>query len=126
MRDGVATNGFAVVVDGAAVTNAAVTVTGAGLARALSINLANDAASVQLVGGSANDLLAGGNGNDSFEGRGGADAITGGGGNDTVSYLSSALAVGVNLATGAGSGGDAAGDTLIGIENVSGSNQGDI
>jgi Ca2+-binding RTX toxin-like protein len=124
--DGVATNGFAVVIDGAAVTNAAVTVAGTGLARALSINLANDAASVQLLGGSGNDLLVGGNGNDSFEGRGGADAIAGGGGIDTVSYLSSALAVGVNLATGAGSGGDAAGDTLVGIENVSGSNQGDI
>ena len=107
-------------------TNAAVTIHGGGLAQALSVNLANDAANVTLKGGSGNDTLVGGSGDDFFEGGGGADAIAGGGGNDTVSYRSSALAVGVNLATGLGSGGDAVGDTLTGIENVLGSDQGDI
>ena len=115
-----------VTIDGAAVTNAAVNIDGSWLPRALSVNLANDAANVILKGGSGNDTLVGGKGDDFFDGGAGADAITGGGGNDTVSYASSALAVGVNLATGLGSGGDATGDTLIGIENVFGSNQGDV
>jgi Ca2+-binding RTX toxin-like protein len=124
--DGVAANTFLVIVDGAAVTNAAVAIAAGGFTRALSVNLANDAATVQLVGGSGSDLLVGGSGNDSFQGGAGADAIAGGAGIDVVSYLASTLAVGVNLATGAGSGGDAAGDILVGIENLIGSNQGDI
>jgi Ca2+-binding RTX toxin-like protein len=115
-----------VAIDGAAVTAAGVAIHAGGFGPALSVNLANDAASVTLEGGSGNDLLVGGSGDDFFHGGGGADAIAGGGGNDTVSYRSSALAVGVNLATGLGSGGDAAGDTLTGIENVLGSDQGDI
>ena len=77
-------------------------------------------------GGSGNDTLVGGNGDDFLEGGAGADVVVGGGGSDTVSYLSSALPVGVDLATGLGSGGDAAGDTLSGIEKVFGSSQGDI
>ena len=121
-----ATDALQVAIDGAAVTNAAVNIDGTFLPRALSVNLANDAANVILRGGSGNDTLVGGKGDDFFDGGGGADAITGGGGNDTVSYASSALAVGVNLATGLGSGGDATGDTLISIENVFGSNQGDL
>src|SRR5262249_41341627 len=107
------------------VTNAAVNIDGSALPRALSVNLANDAANVILTGGNGNDTLVGGQGDDFFDGGGGADAITGGGGNDTVSYLSSALAVGVDLTTGPGTGG-ATGDMLTGIENLWGSNQGDI
>ena len=80
-----------------------------------------------LEGGSGNDQLVGGSGNDFFDGGGGSDdTLVGGGGSDTVSYLSSALPVGVDLTTGLGSGGDAAGDTLSGIEKVFGSGQGDI
>jgi Ca2+-binding RTX toxin-like protein len=119
-------DGLQVAVDGTAVINAAVTIHGGGFVPALSVNLANDAANVTLEGGSGNDLLVGGSGDDFFQGGGGADAITGGAGIDTVSYRSSVLAVGVNLATGLGSGGDAVGDTLTGIENVLGSDQGDI
>src|SRR5262249_11019621 len=119
-------DGRQVAVDGTAVTNAAVTIHGGGFAQGLSVNLANDAANVTLEGGSGNDLLVGGSGDDFFQGGGGADAIAGGGGIDTASYRSSALAVGVNLATGLGSGGDAAGDTLTGIENGLGRDQGDI
>jgi Ca2+-binding RTX toxin-like protein len=121
-----AIDGLQVVIDGGAVTNAAVTIHGGGFAQAMSVNLANDVANVTLEGGSGSDLLVGGGGADFFQGGGGADAIAGGGGIDTVSYRSSALAVGVNLATGLGSGGDAAGDTLTRIENVLGSDQGDI
>jgi Ca2+-binding RTX toxin-like protein len=71
---------------------------------------------VIVKGGSGNDTLVGGNGDDLLEGGAGADVVVGGGGSDTVSYLSSALPVGVDLTTGLGSGGDAAGDTLSGIE----------
>ena len=41
--------------------------------------------------------------------------------NNTASYEHSASAVNVSLATGTGHGGDAEGDTLINIENLTGS-----
>lgn len=59
-----------------------------------------------------------------FSGSAG-NVIDGGAGSDTVSYLLSTKGVGVNLATGAVSGGFAAGDTLSRIENVTGSNHAD-
>ena len=122
---GHAIDGLQVIVDGAVVTNAMVNIDGSGLGKALSVNLANDIANVTLRGGSGNDTLVGGTGDDFFDGGGGGDVIAGGIGIDTVSYASSALSVGVNLATGLGSGG-AAGDILSGIEKLFGSNQGDV
>ena len=104
---GHAIDGLQVIVDGAVVTNAMVNIDGSGLRKALSVNLANDIANVTLRGGSGNDTLVGGTGDDFFDGGGGGDAIAGGIGIDTVSYASSALSVGVNLATGLGSGGAA-------------------
>ena len=74
-----------VTVDGAAVTNAAVTIDGSGLAPALSVNLANDAANVTLRGGSGNDQLVAGSGNDFVEGGAGDDTLNGGAGNDAMS-----------------------------------------
>lgn len=82
-----------------------------------------------LVGYAGNDLLYGGNGDDVFEGGLGADLIDGGansastevGWGDTARYVRSASAVQVDLSTGAGTGGDAEGDSLVGIENVVGS-----
>ncbi|MGO4841892.1 calcium-binding protein, partial [Rhizobiaceae sp. 2RAB30] len=59
-------------------------------------------------------------GDDVLAGLGGADQLVGGAGIDTIVYQSSAAAVTINLATGAASGGDALGDTLIDIENVEG------
>src|SRR5581483_11860800 len=50
-----------------------------------------------------------------------ANVLNGGGGIDTVTYAASAAAVDVSLATGSGSGGDAEGDTLIDVENLTGS-----
>ena len=67
------------------------------------------------------NTLTGGAGDDVLAGLGGADVLDGGTGSDTVSYAASGAAVTVNLATGAASGGDAQGDTLISIENVIGS-----
>ena len=55
-----------------------------------------------------------------------ADNITGGDGIDTVAYSGSALAVAVDLNSGAGLGGDAQDDVYITIENATGSAFADI
>ena len=72
-------------------------------------------------GGAGADKMSGEDGNDTFIGGAGADYMSGGTGIDTVDYGASAAAVVVNLNTGTGSGGDAAGDTLVEIENLVGS-----
>src|SRR5262249_23181554 len=74
-----------------------------------------------LNGGGGNDTLNGGDGNDTLQDGSGADQLVGGDGIDTASYADSASAVTVSLATGTGSGGDAEGDTLSQIENLTGS-----
>ncbi|MGL4965276.1 MAG: beta strand repeat-containing protein [Inquilinus sp.] len=81
----------------------------------------NDAAISLLDGGAGDDALAG----DGEQGAGGADILIGGTGNDTAYYDNSGGAVQVSLTTGTGTGGDAEGDTLTGIENLVGSNSGD-
>ncbi|WP_221931613.1 esterase-like activity of phytase family protein [Palleronia caenipelagi] len=82
-----------------------------------------------LQGEVGNDLLLGGQGDDVLSGGEGADRLIGGSGRDTADYSTSAEGVHVILGgTGRGllsraavSGGDAAGDSLVSIENVSGS-----
>jgi hypothetical protein len=79
-----------------------------------------------LYGGTGNDILYGGTGNTFFEGGAGADQLIGGvnstGTNvNTASYANSGAGVTVNLVTGAGTGGDAQGDTLSNIQNLKGS-----
>lgn len=74
-----------------------------------------------LFGGAGNDRLLGNGGNDTLIGGIGADYLSGGSGTDLADYSTSADGVTVNLATGGGTGGDAAGDTLTGIEYVTGS-----
>ncbi len=87
--------------------------------------LSGDGGSNLLSGGAGNDTLIGGAGDDILIGGAGADRLEGGLGIDTVSYASSAAAIALDLrgsATGIiGTGGDAAGDTMIGVENVTGS-----
>jgi Ca2+-binding RTX toxin-like protein len=78
-----------------------------------------------LIGSEVANVLAGNSGNDALAGFGGADTLNGGNGFDTATYAGSAAAVTVDLNTGLGSGGDAAGDTLIAIENLIGSNLAD-
>ncbi|NMJ43293.1 hypothetical protein GWK16_18740 [Roseomonas sp. JC162] len=78
-----------------------------------------------LLGGAGNDTLVGGDGNDTLAGGPGADSLVGGNNTDFVDYSTSSAGVNVNLATGAGTGGDAQGDTLSGIEGIIGSNQND-
>src|SRR5262249_35237362 len=85
-----------------------------------------DAGDNVLTGGGGNDVLRGGAGNDTLIGGVGADVLDGGGGIDTVDYSGSFAGVGVNLAAGTASGGDAQGDTLISIENLIGSYHDDV
>jgi Ca2+-binding RTX toxin-like protein len=85
------------------------------------VTLIGNAFDNSLTGGAGDDTLSGGDGNDVLIGGVGADVLDGGAGRDTVSYAASSAAVSVNLGTLAVSGGDAAGDTLNGIEVVIGS-----
>ena len=79
-----------------------------------------------LHGLDGNDLLFGGSGNDTLDGGPGADTLIGGPGADTADYSLSPTAVTVSLLTGTGSGGDAQGDVLGGIENLIGSAHDDM
>ncbi|HEY8579357.1 MAG TPA: calcium-binding protein, partial [Beijerinckiaceae bacterium] len=97
--------------------------------------LLGDAASETLKGGGGNDILdgrggddalLGGAGDDAITGGGGADQLDGGAGDDTASYAGSAQGVTVDLAAGFGQSGDAAGDRLIDVENLIGSEHADI
>ncbi|TDH63539.1 hypothetical protein E2C06_06845 [Dankookia rubra] len=78
-----------------------------------------------LRGGADADTLDGGGGNDTLSGGAGADRLVGGTGSDTTDYSDSGAAVDIDLQAGTGTGGDAEGDTLSGIENIAGSSDGD-
>ena len=78
-----------------------------------------------LSGGGGNDSLLGGDSNDNLTGGLGADNLNGGNGTDTASYSSATSAVTVSLTTGTGTLGEAAGDVLSNIENLTGSNSSD-
>lgn len=74
-----------------------------------------------LKGGGGADTLSGDQGNDQLKGGGGADTLNGGEGIDEANYSSSGSGVIVNLLTDRAYGGDAEGDNLNSIENLSGS-----
>lgn len=69
-------------------------------------------------GGAGNDTLIGGSGTDVLVGGAGADDLQGGGAFDIAFYLGSSAGVSINLATGFGFGGEAAGDTFSSVETV--------
>jgi len=77
-----------------------------------------------LYGGAAVDTLFGGADNDTLIGGAGADIIDGDGGTDTASYADAGSGVSVTI-NGTGTLGDALGDTLVEIENLTGSGFGD-
>ena len=77
-------------------------------------------------GHGGNDTLFGLGGNDVLNGGYGADYMDGGAGIDMADYSTSIGAVRVSLALGAGSWSDAEGDTLVSIEDLTGSNYDDI
>lgn len=79
-----------------------------------------------LRGDDALNILQGGKGNDVIEGRGGADVLDGGEGVDTATYAFSILGVDVDMKRATQIGGDAKGDTLKSIENVTGSGLADF
>lgn len=92
----------------------------------LTATLIDDGADDILVGTSGADSLFGQRGNDVLEGLGGADSLDGGAGVDTASYAGSTNRVIINMAANTATSGHATGDTLVSIENVIGSNFGDI
>ncbi|MDB5406516.1 MAG: Hemolysin-type calcium-binding protein [Rhodospirillales bacterium] len=79
-----------------------------------------------LHGTAGNDTLLGLDGNDVLVGSPGADTLDGGPGLDIVDYSASPASVTVDLGAGTASGGDAQGDTLIGIDDVRGSAFADV
>lgn len=83
-----------------------------------------------LNGGTENDRLVAGDGDDTLVGEGGDDKLVGGAGADNIdggldydhlTYVHSAAGVEIDLIFGRASGGDAEGDTIIGVEAITGS-----
>ncbi len=74
-----------------------------------------------MIGSDYADTLTGDTGANVLEGGGGADILDGGAGTDTASYAGSSAGVTVDLGAGTASGGDAQGDVLSNIENLTGS-----
>jgi Ca2+-binding RTX toxin-like protein len=79
-----------------------------------------------ITGDAGANILRSGLGNDKLVGSGGGDVMDGGDGVDTADYSNSTSGVTVNLVSGLGSGGFAAGDSLLSIENVTGSKFDDV
>ncbi|MGQ0657523.1 MAG: beta strand repeat-containing protein [Chromatiales bacterium] len=101
------------------------TATGVG-GSALNIeNVTGGSAGDTLTGDGSVNVLSGGGGADTLDGGAGADTLAGGADTDTADYSGSASGVTVDLTAGTGMGGDAGGDTLTGIENLTGSNNSD-
>ena len=79
-----------------------------------------------VIGTNQADQITGDAGDNRLEGGAGRDYLSGGsGGRDTAAYVHSSGAVSVDLAIGQGSGGDAEGDTLAGIDDLVGSDGAD-
>lgn len=78
-----------------------------------------------IAGSGDANRLDGGEGDDVLAGGGGADQLVGGEGTDTADYSGSSEGVVVNLTEGITQGGDANGDVLSDIENLTGSEYAD-
>lgn len=79
-----------------------------------------------LFGAQGDDYLIGGDGDDVLMGGSGGDTLAGGAGTDLASYADSIVSVSVDLTAGTALGGNAAGDSLSGIENLEGSIRNDV
>ncbi|WP_052954706.1 calcium-binding protein [Microvirga vignae] len=79
----------------------------------------------RLYGGADADVLTGGLGNDLLNGGAGADVLDGGAGSDTADYSSAVSGLVANLASFYANTGEAAGDSYVGIENLTGSSYAD-
>ncbi len=89
----------------------------------------------RMVGGLGNDVmdgrlgadtLLGGDGDDLLLGGAGADRLEGGAGRDRASWATAASGLRVDLQFAQTNGGDAAGDVLVGVEEVEGSAWNDV
>ena len=89
-----------------------------------------------LTGGDGDDTLLGGDGNDTLSGGFGADSIDGGAGTDTLTYAGESRTKGVSVSLAKktengssedapASGGTAAGDAILNVENLTGTDFGD-
>lgn len=72
-------------------------------------------------GNGGNDIIESNGGNDIISGGTGGDSLDGGSGSDMASYAGSAFGVTIDLSTDTSNGGDANGDVLKRIENLTGS-----
>jgi len=80
-----------------------------------------------LSGGNGNDILDGGNGDDVLNGGAGADILAGGAGHDFASYNGAVAGVSIDLTKASSTWtGDAQGDVLTGIEEITLTSLGDI
>jgi Ca2+-binding RTX toxin-like protein len=81
-----------------------------------------------LQGGPGHDQLYGKGGDDVLVGLGGGDLLDGGAGTDTAVYARSTAGVTIDLSIAGpqGGAGDGAGDTLVSIENLTGSDFDDV
>ena len=88
--------------------------------------ITGDSSSNKLDGRGGDDTINGGAGNDLIIGGAGEDTLDGGAGeDDTLSYENDTAGVTVSLAASTASGGNAAGDTIKGFENITGGEGGD-
>ncbi|MBK6998547.1 MAG: hypothetical protein IPH35_00710 [Rhodoferax sp.] len=114
------------------------TATGAGIGTDTLINISSinssnyadtltgNASDNVLYGNNGNDKIMGGEGNDNLVGGVGNDTLDGGAGNDGISYWDATGPVSASLILGMATGVGIGIDTLIGIENVTGSPHSDI
>ncbi|MCX7287228.1 MAG: hypothetical protein NTW20_06620, partial [Rhodobacterales bacterium] len=80
--------------------------------------LSGDEGANILFGGDGSDSLDGGSGNDTLAGGGGPDTLTGGAGVDLAIYAGATEGLALDLTNASGNAGAAAGDVLIGIEEI--------
>lgn len=104
-------------IEGLAGTDLADTLGGDSGANRLEANAGHDAVS----GRAGADSLYGGAGDDTLTGGAGADLLSGGAGFDWASYREAVAGIRLDMANAAQNNGDAAGDSLTGIEAIEGS-----